>query len=132
MRLDEVGRVLRLRPAVLPRTIGQIQAPNRSDGLARLPGDTLILSVPDYDAGVVPSLAHPFDIFGDDLFGLWILRRLVQQPNGKLILNQKAFLIGDFIPKLRRKAYAVANRVPVHGLELSVQLSHPFPFPSLF
>ena len=47
-------------------------------------------------------------------------------PDGKLVLDQDAFLVGDLVPQFRRETDAVAEAVPVHLLEAAVQLADPF------
>ena len=105
--------------------------PHRLQGLAGLGRLALVLRVPDDHARMVPPLAHPLGVLGDDLLGLRVLRRLAQQPDGELVLDQEAHLVGDVVPQLRRKADAVADRVPVHALELLVEPPDPLRPPGL-
>ncbi len=80
---------------------------------------------------MVPSLAHPLGVFGDDLLGFRALGGFAERPDGELILNQKTHFVGDVVPQFRRKADAVAHRVPVHALELLMQPPDPLRPPGL-
>ena len=52
-------------------------------------------------------------------------------PHGKLVLDHQAFLVGDAIPHLGRKADAIAGRIPVHAAEAADHLPHPVLAPRL-
>ncbi|MBA7709388.1 hypothetical protein ES703_118305 [subsurface metagenome] len=87
MGFKVVDITLRHRPAVIPRTIRQIQMPYRGNSLTGLLGNALILGVPDNNARMIPSLAHPLGIFRNDFFAYGIFRCFTKQPDRKLILN---------------------------------------------
>ena len=105
--------------------------PHSPQRLTGLVGNTFILGIPDNNARMAPSLAHPLGIFRNDFFAYGIFRCFTEQPDGKLILNQKALFIRDFVPNLRRKTDTVANRIPVHTLKLAMKPANPFFSPGL-
>ena len=56
---------------------------------------------------------------------LKIDRPMAVVPDGKFVLDEQALFVGDLVPSLRRKADAVADRVPVHVAKHAVQSPHP-------
>ena len=110
VRFAAIGQTLRLAPAVLPGPIRLVQPPDRANRLARLVRDTLVLPVPNHHAGMVPSLPHPLRVLRDDLRRHGVLVQLAPKPDGKLVLNQEAFLVGDVVPEFRRETDAIAER----------------------
>ena len=126
VRFAAIGHALRLAPAVLPRPMRVVQPAHGANGLARLVRDALVLPVPNHDAGMVPSLPHPLRVLRDDLRRHEFFGRVAAAgPDGKFVLNQEAFLVGDVVPEFGRETDAIAERVPVHLAEFLVQATNP-------